>query len=77
MFDANQSFRINFENVVEIVHVHLRLFLQARWLYKKKQNIWKDDHHTGTFKKFTAEIKTSTPSQSSGSQAKMEEVEEK
>ena len=41
MFDANQSVRISFEELVGTVHV----VLYAEELYRKKQNIRRYDHH--------------------------------
>jgi len=43
MFDANQSLRISFEELVGTVQV----VLHAEELYRKKQNIRRDDHHRG------------------------------
>ena len=45
MFDANQSLRISFENLVGTVQVDL----QETQLYRKKENICRGDHHRGTY----------------------------
>jgi len=43
MFDANQSLRISLEKLLGMVHV----VLQTNLLWRKKQNIRRDDHHRG------------------------------